>query len=365
MRPKVSVIIPVYQVERYLLKGLQSVQQQTLKDIEIICIDDGSQDNCATILDRIAEEDCRVRVIHNDNHGYGYSINCGFTASTGEYLNIFEPDDLLPSSALEKLYTLAREKKLDLVKGDYCQMREDSNGKHMMIPTRLHASDYLYDRVLTVEEAPGLLTTQIINCCGIFNRSVIEKNGVRLSETPGASYQDISLFFPLMLFSKSILFTHEKTYYYRIDNPNASTKNKGKLFMQEQEYMKAQELLKSISENSELMIASWSARWRGVLGTISRIDPILYHDFMNQIRPRVELAYNENLLQRKYCDAYQWYMLQRFRDGNESFFRALRNTNGKFRDFFRIGCRLRYDGPRRTFQFLKMKNQMRQYPLEH
>ena len=91
---KISIIVPVYNVERYLKECLDSIQNQTLRDIEIICVDDGSTDSSAEILDEYMKSDSRFRVIHKQNEGYGKSMNIGIGMATAPYVGIVESDDL-------------------------------------------------------------------------------------------------------------------------------------------------------------------------------------------------------------------------------------------------------------------------------
>ena len=359
MAPKVSVIIPIYQVERYLAESLQSVRAQSLQEIEIICVDDGSRDACPAMLDRAAAEDDRICVIHNENHGYGYSVNTGFRYAKGEYLAILEPDDKLPERALEILYTLAVHHDLDLVKGDYCELRSGTDGSEQLVGARLHPSEALYDRVFCAQEEPAALVTQICVWGGVFRRKMVEQFDITLSETPGASFQDVSLFYPTMLRSKKILYTHQITYLYRKDNPGASTQNRGKLYFADQEYIKALNYLQNISKDTRLTSALWCARWRGALGTLGRIDPSLIDEFLNYLRPLFERAEQQGFLRREYCNAYQWAMLQRFLQSDRAFLRIFALTNGKVRNPARLWWRLCYDGVPATIGFLKQKAKMR------
>jgi glycosyltransferase involved in cell wall biosynthesis len=82
--PKVSIVIPIYNVEKYLRQCLDSVVSQTLKDIEIICVNDGSKDSSLDIIKEYAEKDERVKIIDKPNSGYGHSMNCGFDKAIGE-----------------------------------------------------------------------------------------------------------------------------------------------------------------------------------------------------------------------------------------------------------------------------------------
>lgn len=105
----VSVIIPVYNASEYLSKCLESVQRQTLRQIEIICIDDGSTDNSLEILRRFADGDGRIVIIHQKNSGAGPARNSGLDVARGEYVGFMDPDDWYPSDAtLENLYSKAR-----------------------------------------------------------------------------------------------------------------------------------------------------------------------------------------------------------------------------------------------------------------
>ena len=95
---KVSIIIPVYNVERYLEECMESVLGQTLKEIEIICVNDGSSDGSPGILKEYARRDKRVILIDQENRGYGYAMNRGIERASGEYIGIVEPDDYVSLS---------------------------------------------------------------------------------------------------------------------------------------------------------------------------------------------------------------------------------------------------------------------------
>ena len=115
--PKVSVIIPVYNVENYLRKCLDSVINQTLKDIEIICVDDGSTDGSGAILDKYAQKDERIRVIHQKNQGLGAARNVGIDLAKGEYIYFIDSDDYVAKNALEILFQTIENDRSDMVYG--------------------------------------------------------------------------------------------------------------------------------------------------------------------------------------------------------------------------------------------------------
>lgn len=115
--PKVSVIIPVYNVEKYISRCLDSVLGQTLKDIEVICIDDCSTDNSLSVLRDYAQKDARLTVINlKKNKGAAYARNRGLEVAKGEFLGFVDPDDYIDSDYYEKLYNKAIEDNADMVK---------------------------------------------------------------------------------------------------------------------------------------------------------------------------------------------------------------------------------------------------------
>ena len=115
MQPKISVIIPVYKVEKYLDRCVNSVLNQTLKDIEVILIDDGSPDGCPAMCEEYKKKDNRVRVIHKENGGLGYARNSGLEIATGEYIAFVDSDDFIEEDMYESLYSDAIKYNADVV----------------------------------------------------------------------------------------------------------------------------------------------------------------------------------------------------------------------------------------------------------
>ena len=117
--PKVSLLVPICNVERYLRECLDSAVAQTLKDIEIICINDGSTDSSPDIIREYMERDPRVKMIDKANSGYGDSMNRGLEMARGEYVGILESDDFMFEDSLQKLVAKADAEHADVVKGDF------------------------------------------------------------------------------------------------------------------------------------------------------------------------------------------------------------------------------------------------------
>lgn len=113
-QPKVSVVIPCYNVEKYICQCLDSVINQTLKDMEIICINDGSKDNTGKILDEYKIKDKRIKVIHKENEGVHVARNMGIDLAQGEYLSFLDSDDFFELDMLEKMYYQAIKENADI-----------------------------------------------------------------------------------------------------------------------------------------------------------------------------------------------------------------------------------------------------------
>lgn len=127
--PKVSIIIPVYNTEKYLEQCISSIQNQTLKEIEIICVNDGSTDNSLAILKRIASSDERVRVINKMNGGQSSARNMGVDVSRGSYIYFMDSDDCLGENALYMLYEESEKDELDIIYFDADSFYDDNDGK--------------------------------------------------------------------------------------------------------------------------------------------------------------------------------------------------------------------------------------------
>lgn len=130
--PKVSIIIPIYKVEKYLPSCLDSVLNQTFKDWEAICVNDGSPDKCSEILDEYVKKDKRIKVITQDNQGLSMARNNGFKKSNGEYILFLDSDDFVHPQLLEICVNFAEKEKVDMVSFNFQEYQE---GDLISIPT--------------------------------------------------------------------------------------------------------------------------------------------------------------------------------------------------------------------------------------
>lgn len=235
MAPKVSVIIPVYNNEVYLRECLDSAVNQTLKDIEIICVNDGSTDGSLQIMREYADKDSRIRVIDKPNGGYGHTMNCGLNVATGEYVAFLESDDTINTSAYQKLVEIADAQKLDIIKGDYFLL-EGMGANRTLEPVDVIKTKERYNTVFRPLNEPWSFYVPMMNVLGLFRRSMLEENKIRHNETPGAAHQDMGFWFQTLCSANSMMFINEPFYEYRQDNMNASMKSDKTTFSTLDEY---------------------------------------------------------------------------------------------------------------------------------
>lgn len=203
---KVSVIIPVYNVEKYLAECLNSIVNQSLKGIEIICINDGSSDNSLKIIEKYARFDKRIKIINKEASGSASAgRNIGIHTATGEYICFIDSDDLISLDYLEKMYVKAKETNADLV---------TNNNINAFIEKNL-------------KKQKRFLKTNVINSLAwskLYKRDIIIKNSLRFPE--GYIYEDEYFYYTLIPYIKNSVIYNCEMYYYR--QSQSSLMGKGK-----------------------------------------------------------------------------------------------------------------------------------------
>ena len=230
--PAVSIVVPVFNVERYLGECLDSLVGQTLRDIEVVCVDDGSTDSSPDILAEYASRDERIRVISKANSGYGDSMNRGIDAARGRWIGICEPDDFCDVRMYERLLRAAERFGCDLVKANYCEHVEGAHGD----PLHEVFAGFPYGRPLDPHKRPGLLYTDPTIWTGLYKRDFLLCNGISFSPTPGASFQDASFAHQCWISARRVVLLKQGFYHYRIDNAASSVKSGAKVFAVCDEY---------------------------------------------------------------------------------------------------------------------------------
>lgn len=239
----VSVLVPVYNVEKYLPECLDSLKAQTLKDMEFICINDGSTDSSPDILRKYAAEDSRFIIIDKANSGYGASMNRGLDVARGEYIGICESDDFVEPDAFKKLYRYAKKHDLDLVKANYFE--HDESGDVKMEPYVVCKG---YRRVFDPREDFEAVKVLPIIWAGLYRHGMLTDNNIRFNETPGASFQDTSFVFRCWVASHRVALLKDAFLHYRVDRAESSVKSSTKIYEVCGEYAMSEAFLREDPE---------------------------------------------------------------------------------------------------------------------
>ena len=277
--PKVSILVPICNVERYLRECLNSLVNQTLREIEIICINDGSTDSSLSIIREYERRDERIVVIDKPNSGYGDSMNKGIDLARGEYIGIVESDDFASLNMFETLYKEATKNDLDVVRSNYYAHRtgEDSSCDYLVENLAACGS---YDKVFHPIDNPRVFMCQPAIWTSIYKKSMIDKDEVRFLPTPGASFQDTAFYFKAFYAADRVKLLKDGYLHYRIDNANSSVKNQNKLFCVCDEYAEVWDYAKRDLDKFQTL-KHWIPRqqYEGYLWNLNRLAPELQQRF--------------------------------------------------------------------------------------
>lgn len=292
-KAKVSILVPTYNVEQYLVECMESIVNQTLKEIEIICINDGSTDGSLAILEDYAKKDDRVIIINKKNTGYGNSMNLGLDKATGEYIGIVEPDDYVELDMYEKLYKLAVEHDVDVIKADFTRFIGEPENRKFTLNELMKDKSY-YNRVINPKEEKQVFRAIMNTWSGIYKRDMIEKYHIRHNETPGASFQDNGFWFQTFTRATRIYFSDYVLYMNRRDNVNSSVKSKDKVYCMNEEYAYIKEYLNKNPEIKEEFIYQYSIKkYHNYLFTFNRIGLDFKRQYIKDISKELKEAFDQ------------------------------------------------------------------------
>lgn len=278
---KVSIVVPVYNSEKYLKQCIDSILAQTLKAIEIICVDDGSTDGSGQLLDGYASKDARVKVFHQENRGYGAAMNTGIAEAKGSYIGIVESDDCILPEMYETLYDAAESDSIDVVKSDAYYWYESAGYRK-----RIHreSMESYYDRNLHDMDRNVFFDFYMNIWTGIYKREFLERERIRFHESEGASYQDNGFWMLTMMYCRSAKWLSKAFYLYRQDNEESSIKSKEKIMAMTMEYEYVERLLLERKDRKNLSYCYYYKlfRHRGNFFRIADKDKLAFCEQMRR-----------------------------------------------------------------------------------
>lgn len=279
---KVSVIIPVYNVEKYLKECLESVVNQTLREIEIICVNDGSIDNSLSIIQEFAAKDSRVVIIDKKNGGYASAINAGLDVAKGKFIQIVESDDYCDLKMCEETYDKIKDSDADFLTADFYTL------KPTLFGNKLQRFKYFKNEIenFTLNKHPEIASKPSYPWKNLYRTSFLEENSIRMFQDGVGAYEDLPWNATVMAKAKKILYLQKAFYKYRLFAVGSST-SCGKRSMIN--YIKRRAQIKNIFIkygvfDNILKEHYWAGALNGCLFFLKKIGPDYKEEFYNDMK---------------------------------------------------------------------------------
>ncbi len=226
---KISIIVPVYNTGHYLEQCLDSIINQTLEDIEIICVNDGSTDNSLSILEEYANNDDRIKIINQENKGQGFARNNGLKNANGEYILFVDSDDWIELNTCEVLYKKANVLDTDML--FFCAARyiEDEDKYDYTFKDYNYSSlgGKFWNRIFTYKDVPNIFKVAVSACLKLYNTDFLKKSDVHF---PNNFFEDNFFFYSLFLKAEKLSIVENQFYNRRIRD-DSTTQSGGRAFM--------------------------------------------------------------------------------------------------------------------------------------
>lgn len=219
-KPKISIIIPVYNVENYLEECLNSIIYQTFREIEIICINDGSKDYSLEILKSYAARDNRIKIIDKENGGYASAINVGINTAKGDFIQIIESDDYCALNMLEEMYKKINSSDADLITSDFYFLK----GSKLKICKYLKEEDASVEN-FNLQSLPYIISRQAYPWKSLYRKSFLTNNDIHMLQDGNGAYEDQPWNATVLSLATKILYINKPFYFYRLDANGSSTNN--------------------------------------------------------------------------------------------------------------------------------------------
>lgn len=323
----VSILVPVYNTSKYLKKCIESIINQTMKNIEIICINDGSTDNSLNILQEYAQKDNRIIIINKKNTGYGNSMNLGLMRAKGKYIGIVESDDFVSFEMFERLYDSAFINDVDVVKSNYYSYKSEGFNEEVFTEV---LGKCKYNECFKPLDEQSIFNVQGCIWSGIYKREFLLKNQIWFNETPGASYQDISFNIKVWACAERVLLLKDAYLKYRIDNINSSVKSPEKVFCVCDEFEEINDFLRNKCQiRKDILNVLMKLKYKIYLENYNRLSSSFQYAFLLRMSKELNNDYKYKDLSQLNWNEDEWKVLQLIRENPHQYFK---NTSKDYYD---------------------------------
>ena len=306
---KLTVIVPICNVEDYVAECLESLCAQTLQDVEFLCIDDGSNDRSGEIADEYAKKDARFRVLHKANEGHRKTMNLGLREARGEYIGIVESDAFVNADTFEQLCETAAATGADIVKANFYNYdAEHGDTFHALL------EGCTYHKMCSAATEPRLLMTDMFIWTAIYRRSFLEENGISFRGTPSAAHQDIGFYLKTMALCRKVYLLPDAYLHYRVSRKDSSVQHTERRIRFYEEFMDYWSFLRRRSREEQMVGAA--AACNMFLRYRKYVWPVLpnwnRYRYLKQAWEDFQQLQADGFLVETYWEPEEWKLLQAF-----------------------------------------------------
>ena len=312
----ISVIVPVYNVEKYLRKCIESIINQTYKELEIILVDDKSTDTSGDICDDLAKEDIRIKVIHkNKNEGLGYARNTALDIVKGEYVTFVDSDDYLDEDAIEVMHNAIQEKQVDACIGGFKRVSDDEiitkkvTYREEEFRGREEVDNLLFRLIGSAPDKKDAIKMSVWNC--MYNMRIIKDYNVKFESE--REYLSEDIFFDIKYYhqANSVTILSNSCYNYRHNEKSLTKKyRKNRFELSKKMYEKEKEELEKINLYEEAKYRLSRQFFIYTLACIKQENTKISNKALKEALKSIKEICNDKLL-RKVIDEYPIEQLER------------------------------------------------------
>lgn len=269
--PKISIIVPAYNSEKFIDNCIQSLVEQTVEDIEIIIIDDGSFDNTPNLLKRWQNKDKRIKIITQTNQKQGSARNRGIEIAQGEYIGFIDSDDWVETDYFECLYLTAKHYNCDIVTTNILKHNKKYT-KYNIFKNKYNVAETIFDKVKLCEDKSHRFF-YVLN--KLYKTSFIKTNNILFNE--GCYFEDVMFSAKAIYYANKIVYCPETEYHY-IENPQSTINSKDNQEIKKEDHIKAYLELHHFAKDNSIKLPErlnyTEVSWKGMIkiyqGTFKR-----------------------------------------------------------------------------------------------
>lgn len=273
MNELISIIVPIYKVEKYVRRCIDSIINQSYSNIEIILVDDGSPDESGLICDKYKKRDSRIKVIHKENEGLGFARNAGLDCATGKYVTFIDGDDYIGYKHIENMYRFIEETGADTCMAGHTKVYADKQVEHFNVCAgsvyKKNIKEHILPRMCGVD-SQGNDYIEMSVCMVLFSNKIIQNNQLRFVSEREFVSEDLVFGFEYYPLSKGVCISDITDYYYCDNEDSLTTKYRGdrfesevklyKLLLDKAKVLNIENLCKIRLQNTVIAIARYSIK---------------------------------------------------------------------------------------------------------